>query len=70
MTDFGGCTYKWVDNMKDCDAFYGLGELILNDEDIEKLKAGKVLNFGINCDEYAQAIRYQSDYVHPDKFYN
>lgn len=51
---------KLVDDLMECDWLFG-GEIIdINDEIIEALKEGKVLNFFVN-DEYGCVLRYTEE---------
>ena len=44
------------DDVDECDVCYGMELIKLTEENLEDLKAGKVLNFGINGFEYSAVI--------------
>lgn len=47
-----------VDSFDDCDYMFGGNDYIITDEDIELLKAGKIINFSV-CDEYGCTLSYK-----------
>lgn len=42
--------WEIVDSKKDCDYMYGGRDFVLTDADIAALKAGKIINFSVNCE--------------------
>ena len=50
-------TAKVYDIGEEIDSIYGMQCAIIDDEDIEALKSGKILRYEINC-EYTLAIRW------------
>lgn len=47
-----------IDDMKDCFEYFGRNDFILDDQDIEDLKNGKIINASIEC-EYSMTLRYR-----------
>ena len=50
-----------IDNLNEAEYFYGGHDFIITAEEFEALKQGKILNFGINGDEYGITIRLSDD---------
>lgn len=48
---------KVVDSKDQCDWMFGGGEYLIDDDDIELLKSGKIINFSVN-QEYGCALIY------------
>lgn len=42
--------WEIVDKKEDCDYMYGGCDFVLTDADIAALKAGKIINFSVNCE--------------------
>lgn len=48
------------DSYEECDYEFGGGDYFITDEDIELLKAGKIINFSVN-DEYGCTLAYAKE---------
>lgn len=48
---------QFVDTLDEAEYFYGGDDYELTDEDLKLLMEGKILNIGINCNEYGITIR-------------
>lgn len=55
--------YKVCDSYDECDYEFGGGDYFITDEDIELLKAGKIINFSVN-DEYGCTLAYKMEERH------
>ena len=51
---------KVCDTYDECDYCYGGTNYIITDEDIEMLKAGKIINFSVNSGEYGCTLAYKN----------
>ena len=49
--------YKWIKEDKEAAFLYGGYRYVIDDEDIERLKKGEILNFFVN-DEYGCTLKY------------
>lgn len=59
MNSFDGFEFCRVVNcLEECEYLYGGNDFIINDEDIELLKSGKIINFSV-CDEYGCTLSYK-----------
>lgn len=54
---------QWVNSTDEADYEYGGEDIIINDEDIELLKSGKILNFDVNM-EYGCTLSYKKGESH------
>lgn len=54
---------QWVNSTDEADYEYGGEDIIINDEDIELLKSGKILNFDVNM-EYGCTLSYKKGEPH------
>lgn len=54
---------QWVNSTDEADYEYGGEDIIINDEDIELLKSGKILNFDVNM-EYGCCLIYKKGEDH------
>ena len=48
---------QFVDTLDEAEYVYGGDDYELTDEDLKLLMEGKILNIGINCNEYGITIR-------------
>ena len=52
---------KVCDTYDECDYCYGGTNYIITDDDIELLKAGKIINFSVNAGEYGCTLAYRKE---------
>ena len=55
--------WEWIDNLDDANYWWGGENFIITDEDIERLKSGKILNFDVNG-EYGCTLSYKKGESH------
>lgn len=55
-----------VDNLDEAEYFYGGENIVITPEEFKALKQGKILNIGINGDEYGITIRLSDDILNKE----